>query len=124
MGIKSYLVGKVVDFVKPHIKAELTAERIADIGCTGIDRVASHGLENVSDEKLGVIAKGCVLGSSVLGNVAAAVDPSSDGGRAISPTEREAIKRNLRESVNCIVTQEQIDKAIDEACARIVQRYS
>lgn len=122
MGIKSFLVRQAVTFAKPYIKAEMNVDRIAEYGCDGIDWAAGKGLANVSDERLAQVAHGCQLGASVFGNIAAAIDPASDGGKAISVRERVAIKDNLCEAIISIVTQEQLDKLVDDACDRVLKR--
>lgn len=122
MGIKAFLVRQAVAFAKPYIKAELNVDRLADYACDGIDWVASKGLANVGDERLAQVSKGCRLGASVCGNVAAAIDPSSDGGRGITSQERAPIKVNLREAVTLVVTQEQLDALVERVCARVLTR--
>lgn len=123
MGLKSWLVGKAVDWAKPYIKAELSVERIAEYGCAGIDWAAGKGVSRMDDENLSKLARGCTLAASVFGNVSQAVDPSSEGGRVITPTEKEPIKSNLREAVSAIVSQERIDRLIDDACDAIKARF-
>jgi len=122
MGLKSFFVRQAVAFAKPYIKAEVNVDRIDDYAASGIDWAATRGLASVSDERLAMVTTGCQLGASVLGNVASAVDPQSDGGRGITDAEREPIKRNLREAIVCVVTQEQLDALVDDACDRVLKR--
>lgn len=122
MGLKSWIAQKALGFAKPYIKAELSVEKLAGYAVEGVDWAASSATKNVSDERLAQIAKGCTLGASVFGNLAAALDPASDGGRAITESEKEPLRANMREAVVCIVTPEKLDALVDNACERALGR--
>lgn len=122
MGLKSWIAGLAINYAKPLIKQVVSVDKIAGYACDGIDWAAGKGLEGVGDERLVQVAKGCQLGASVLGNVAAAVDPTSEGGRAITERERLPIKANLREAVCLVMTQEQLDAIIDNACEAVLRK--
>ena len=124
MGLKSWIAKMAVNYAKPLIKAELTVDKMAGYAVDGVDWAASSATRNVSDERLAQIAKGCNLGASVLGNIASALDPSSDGGRQITDVEKQPLRANMSEAVRLIVTQEQLDAQIDAACARVIEKIS
>lgn len=124
MGIKAFIAKKVVNFIKPYIKRELSVEKIAGYACGGIEWAADKSLGNVSDNRLEAISKGCNLGASVLGNIAAAVDPTSSGGRGITEAERLPIRANLVECINLVVTQEQVDSLVDAVCDKVVGKLA
>jgi hypothetical protein len=124
MGLKSWIAKMAVNYAKPLIKAELTVDGLANYAVEGVDWAASSATRKVSDERLAQIAKGCNLGASVLGNIAAAIDPASDGGRQITDAEKQPIRANMREAVLLIVTQEQLNAQIDAACARVIEKIS
>lgn len=124
MGLKSLIAKLAVNYAKPLIKAELTVDKMAGYAVDGVDWAASAATRNVSDERLAQIARGCNLGASVLGNIAAALDPSGDGGRVITDREKLPIRANMSEAVRLIVTQEQLDAQVEAACARAIARLS
>ena len=122
MGLKSWIVGKAVDWAKPYIKAELSVDKLAGYAVEGVDWAATAATKNVDDAKLANIARGCNLAASTFGNLAAALDPASDSGRTISDTEKQPLRRNLREAVVLIVSQEQLDALVDKACAAVAEK--
>lgn len=122
MGLKSWLVGKAVDWTKPYIKAELSVDKLAGYAVDGVDWAATAATKGVDDAKLANIARGCNLAASTFGNLAGALDPASDGGRTISEQEKLPLRRNLREAVLLIVTQEQLDGLVDKACVAVVEK--
>lgn len=124
MGMKSWIAQKALNFAKPYIKAELSVDKLADYAVEGVDWAASSATKNVSDERLAQIARGCTLGASVFGNLAAALDPASDGGRKITPAERAPLRTDMRTAVLCIVTPEKLDAMVDSACERAPRRLS
>lgn len=124
MGLKSWIAKLAVDYAKPLIKAELTVDKMAGYAVEGVDWAASAATRNVGDERMAQIARGCNLGASVLGNIAAALDPSGDGGRVITDREKQPIRANMSEAVRLIVTQEQLDAQVEAACARAIARLS
>lgn len=124
MGIKAMVIKAAVNWIKPYIKRELSVEKIAGYACEGIEWAADKSLGNIPDERLEAISKGCNLGASVLGNIAAAVDPTSSGGRGITEAERVPIRANLVECINLVVTQEQVDSLVDSVCGKVVERLA
>ncbi len=124
MGLKSWIAKTAVNYAKPLIKAELTVDKMADYAVGVVDWAASSAARNASDERLVQIARGCNLCASVLGNIATAIDPSSDGGRQITDREKQPLRANMGEAVRLIVTQEQLDAQVEAACALAIERLS
>lgn len=122
MGLKSWLVGKAVNWAKPYIKAELSVDKLAGYAVEGVDWAATAATKNVDDAKLANLARGCNLAASTFANLATALDPESESGRTISEREKLPLRRNLREAVLLIVTQEQLDALVDKACVAVVER--
>lgn len=123
MGIKSWFIKTAINYAKPYIKKEVSVSALSAYATKGIDWATSSATKGLTDKTLGRITKGCALGSSILGVVSQSIDPTSEGGRIITETEKQAIISHVQEAVHCVITQEMIDGIIDAACARVIERF-